>query len=346
MFKYLMKNINLKKNFRETKFENSQVKNLLVGSLSDPNKSQQTPKINYAIVKPTPLKNPRLLCLSNLCSGFLGYDCECLLEDKETTEFLCGNILIPESTPIAHCYCGHQFGIFAGQLGDGRAITLGDLYDIDNKELWEIQLKGSGLTPYSRFADGRAVLRSSIREFLCSEHLWSLGIPTTRALSLVGSESKVARDPLYNGRVIQEECCVVSRVAPSFFRFGSFEIFKDYDELSGSKGPSVGMESQMLPKMLDYIAEYHYKDLWSKYKGKDLYLNMFKLIVIRTAVLSAYWQCYGFCHGVLNTDNMSILGLTIDFGPFGFLEYFDPGFICNHSDRNGRYSYGQYISLT
>jgi uncharacterized protein YdiU (UPF0061 family) len=338
----IMKNINLKKSFKETKFENSQLKKLLINKPDNPNKSQTTPKCHYSIVEPTAIKNPRLLCLSNLSSEFLGLNYESILKDKDTAEYLSGNKLVESSTPIAHCYCGHQFGIFAGQLGDGRAITIGDTYDVDNKELWEIQLKGAGLTPYSRFADGRAVLRSSIREFLCSEHLWALGIPTTRALSLVGSESTVARDPLYNGRVIYEECCVVSRLAPTFIRFGSFEIFKGYDELTGREGSSTGMEAEMLPMLLDYIAEYHFKDLWDKFKGEELYKDMFEQIVIRTAVLAAYWQCYGFTHGVINTDNMSVLGLTIDFGPFGFLEYFDPGFICNHSDKNGRYSYGRY----
>ncbi len=336
-----MKNINLKKSLIETKFENSQINKLLINKSDNPRKPQTTPNCHYSIVEPIPLKNPRLICLSSLAANFLGYDNESLLQDKETPEYLSGNKLIPNSTPIAHCYCGHQFGIFAGQLGDGRATTLGDIYDVDNNELWEIQLKGAGLTPYSRFADGRAVLRSSIREFLCSEHLWALGIPTTRALSLVGSESTVARDPFYNGRVIKEECCVVSRIAPTFVRFGSFEIFKDQDELSGNSGPSVGMESQMLPMLLNYIAEYHYKDLFIKFKGVELYKQMLEIIVLRTAVLAAYWQAYGFCHGVLNTDNMSVLGLTIDFGPFGFLEYFDPGFICNHSDKNGRYCYGR-----
>jgi uncharacterized protein YdiU (UPF0061 family) len=151
----------------------------------------------------------------------------------------------------------------------------------------------------------------------------------------------VARDPLYTGSVIREQCCVVSRVAPSFIRFGSFEIFKDYDSLTGHSGPSVGLEKEMLSIMLDYVAMFHFKQIWDAYSSnkEELYRNMFKLIVIRTAVLAAYWQSYGFCHGVLNTDNMSILGLTIDFGPFGFLEFFDPVFICNHSDRNGRYAY-------
>jgi uncharacterized protein YdiU (UPF0061 family) len=343
MFKKYMKNIVLKNNFKETKFENSQLKNLLIFEPKSSKRSQQTPKCNYSKVLPTPLKNPRLLCLSKQCANFLGYDSEKLAEDKETPEYLAGNKIVEGSQPIAHCYCGHQFGIFAGQLGDGRAITLGDLYDVEGKSLWEIQLKGSGLTPYSRFADGRAVLRSSVREFLCSEHLWALGIPTTRALALIGSDDTVARDPLYNGNVIQEECCVVSRIAPSFFRFGSFEIFKGYDSLSGSKGPSVGLEKEMLPTMLEYLAKHHFKPLWDEFEkdNHELYSNMFRLIVVRTAVLAAYWQSYGFCHGVLNTDNMSILGLTIDFGPFGFLEYCDPTFICNHSDRNGRYSYAR-----
>jgi uncharacterized protein YdiU (UPF0061 family) len=339
-----MKNIQFMKSLKDLKFENSQLKHLFIKEVKNPKKSQQTPQCNYTKVTPTPLTNPKLISLSKPCATFLGLDYQKALEEKETTaEYLSGNKILEGSIPIAHCYCGHQFGIFAGQLGDGRAITLGDVWDTDKRSLWEIQLKGSGLTPYSRFADGRAVLRSSIREYLCSEHLWALGIPTTRALSLVGSNNTVDRDPLYTGNVIKEQCCVVSRIAPSFFRFGSFEIFKDYDSLTGHQGPSVGLEKEMIEPMLDYIAKFHFKDFWEEHQNNKpaLYMHMFKLIVIRTAVLAAYWQSYGFCHGVLNTDNMSILGLTIDFGPFGFLEYFDPAFICNHSDRNGRYSYAR-----
>jgi uncharacterized protein YdiU (UPF0061 family) len=327
----------------EIGFENSHLKNLFIRTLDNPKKSQQTKQCNYSKVEPTPVDKPYLICLSELCCNFLNIDYKYSLEhSKETAEYLSGNKLISNSEPSAHCYCGHQFGIFAGQLGDGRAISLGDIYPSKNKDqLWDLQLKGSGLTPYSRSADGRAVLRSSIREFLCSEHLWALGIPTTRALSLVGSNSTAMRDPMYDGNVIYEKCCVVTRVAPTFFRFGSFEIFKPVDQLSGSAGPSVGLDAKMIPKMLEYLGQYHLPMIYPGEVNPDFMKEFFQLITMRTAILAALWQSYGFCHGVLNTDNMSILGLTIDFGPFGFMEYFDKNFICNHSDKHGRYAYMQ-----
>jgi serine/tyrosine/threonine adenylyltransferase len=342
MKKNLEPSKDFKKRFADIKYENSYIKNLFIKEVNNPKQPQKTRGCNYTKVQPTPVDNPKLIYLSPECSEMLGFDPQGLKEDKETSEYLSGNKLVDKSNPVAHCYVGHQFGILAGQLGDGRAITLGDLYGADGNQLWELQLKGSGLTPYSRNADGRAVLRSSIREFLCSEHLWSLGIPTTRALSLIGSDSTVQRDPLYSGNVIDEECAIVCRVAPTFFRFGSFEIFKSRDPLTGGSGPSIGMENEMMPKMLNYLATYHFPTLSEEYKDKEpkqLYSKMYELIVVRTAILAAYWQSYAFCHGVLNTDNMSILGLTIDFGPFGFMEFFDNFFICNHSDRHGRYCY-------
>ena len=193
------------------------------------------------------------------------------------------------------------------------------------------------MTPYSRQADGRAVLRSSIREFLCSEAMWSLGIPTTRAASLVLSESTVDRDKLYNGNVIAERCAVVTRVAPTFIRFGSFQIFLDMDGMSGRAGPSNGLRNAMAPKMLNYLHKYFFPEIPDDDKKYEL---MFERIVLDTAETAALWQAYGFCHGVLNTDNMSILGLTIDYGPFGWMEHFDPDHICNNSDmERGRYRY-------
>lgn len=340
--KNLQSSKELVKRFSNIKYENTIINNLFIKDVSDAKQPQKTRGCNYTKVQPTPVENPKMIYLSPQCAEMLRFDPHALKEDIETAEYLSGNKVVEKSEPIAHCYVGHQFGIMAGQLGDGRAITLGDIIGTDGKQIWELQLKGSGLTPYSRHADGRAVLRSSIREFLCSEHLWSLGIPTTRALSLVGSDSTVKRDPLYSGNVIDEECAIVCRVAPTFFRFGSFEIFKSKDPLSGSSGPSVEMENEMMPKMLNFLATHHFPDLNEEYKNRDkneLYLKIYEIIVVRTAILAAYWQSYAFCHGVLNTDNMSILGLTIDFGPFGFMEFFDNFFICNHSDRHGRYSY-------
>lgn len=204
-----------------------------------------------------------------------------------------------------------------------------------------MQLKGAGQTPYSRFADGRAVLRSSIREYLCSEAMHFLRIPTSRAASLIVSDTRVKRDPVYSGKVIWEKCAVVCRVAPTFFRFGSFEVFKGMDKLSGSKGPSTGLQGQLMPKMLEFVIKNYFPEIYSTNQNDtdQMYFEFYKEVVRRTARLVALWQCYGYCHGVLNTDNMSILGLTIDYGPYAFMEHFNPEFICNYSDKEGRYSY-------
>jgi len=369
---YNMKLQNLKKWPSEIIFENTYLKNLFVIEVSNPKKSQITPKANYCLVHPTPLNNVHLISLSKRCADFLGInypkenykseeDEHIKAKREEFEKFFSGSLIFPNMKTSSHCYVGHQFGVFAGQLGDGRAISLGDFYNSVNN-LFEIQLKGSGLTPYSRFADGRAVLRSSIREFLASEHLYSLGIPSTRALCIIGSSNEVVRDILYNGNPKNEKCAVVTRVAPSFMRFGSFEIFKDIDKYSGHSGPSVGLEKDMLPKMLEYLIKFHYRELEDcflkrednnikcdtnsesiKEKEIEKYKILFELICERTALLVAYWQCYGFTHGVLNTDNMSILGLTIDYGPFGFLEFYDDFYVPNHSDKYGRYCFSEYV---
>lgn len=212
--------------------------------------------------------------------------------------------------PVAHCYCGFQFGNWAGQLGDGRAISLGDVYGYD------LQLKGAGMTPFSRFADGKAVLRSSIREFLCSEAMHALGIPTTRAASIVLTDNKAVRDMYYTNNPKEEKCAVVLRMAPTFIRFGSFEV-----ELEQNP------KGSLVPQLWKYTERF--------FETQD----RFREIVFKTAKLVALWQCYGFCHGVLNTDNMSLIGLTIDYGPFAFIDYFNKSHICNHSDDQGRYSY-------
>jgi uncharacterized protein YdiU (UPF0061 family) len=197
------------------------------------NDLKQVKGFNYSYVTPTPLDNVRIASLSAPCMQYLGLKMPSTpQEHKDLAELLSGNKLFNDSHPISHCYCGHQFGVFAGQLGDGRAISLGDTKLADGQIL-DLQLKGAGLTPYSRRADGRAVLRSSIREYLCSEAMFGLGIPTTRAASLVVSDTTVARDKLYTGNVIHEKCAVVLRVAPTFTRFGSFEIFKAKDKMSG-----------------------------------------------------------------------------------------------------------------
>ena len=209
----------------------------------------------------------------------------------------------------------------------------------ERDELMEIQFKGAGKTPFSRTADGRKVLRSSIREFLCSEAMHHLNIPTTRSGSIITSDSMVIRDKFYTGDVINERSTIITRLAPTFLRFGSFEIFKLRDSITGREGPSAG-NNVMLKQMLDYILLHHFPKC-RKLDSPDFrqYLSMFEDIVKRTAQLVAKWQCVGFCHGVLNTDNMSIIGITIDYGPFGFMESFDPNYICNSSDNEGRYSY-------
>ena len=239
------------------------------------------------------------------------------LDSDELLHALAGNLPISGTQPLASVYSGHQFGQWAGQLGDGRACLLGEANGL------EVQLKGSGLTPYSRMGDGRAVLRSSIREFLCSEAMHALGIPTTRALCVVGSDEEVARESL-------ETAAVVTRVAPSFIRFGHFEHFAARNQLA------------QLKTLADYVIGRYYPDSQTAATlGANPYANLLMQVTERTAVMVAHWQAVGFCHGVMNTDNMSILGLTIDYGPFQFLDAYDPGHICNHTDRGGRYAFGR-----
>ncbi|NVO06723.1 MAG: YdiU family protein [Rhodoferax sp.] len=234
---------------------------------------------------------------------------------------LSGNGTLPGSQPLSSVYSGHQFGVWAGQLGDGRAILLGEA----KGQEW--QLKGAGLTPFSRMGDGRAVLRSSIREFLCSEAMHALGIPTTRALCVTGSDAPVRRETL-------ETAAVVTRVAPSFIRFGHFEHF------------SFNNLHDELKTLADYVIERFYPECrdtaaWSG----NRYAALLAAVTGRTADLLAHWQSVGFCHGVMNTDNMSILGLTIDYGPFQFLDSYDPGHICNHSDHQGRYAFDKQAQV-
>ncbi|GAB9471902.1 Selenoprotein o [Globisporangium polare] len=257
--------------------------------------------------------------------------------------FLAGNEIFPGSETAAQCYCGHQFGYFSGQLGDGAAIYLGEVVN-DAKERWEVQLKGAGLTPYSRTADGRKVLRSTLREFLASEHMHALGVPTTRAASVVVSrETTVVRDMFYDGNPKKEPTAVVMRIAQSFLRFGSFEIFKGKDPKSGRRGPSAGLENKadMMRQMLDFTIKQYFPAIHAKDAAttEEKYKLFFEEVVQRTARLVAKWQSIGFCHGVLNTDNLSIVGDTLDYGPFGFMEHFNPEHICNTSDDGGRYRY-------
>ena len=268
-------------------------------------------------LRPTPLPDPYWVGHSEAVARELGLPADWLQSDT-TLAALTGSLPAFGATPFATVYSGHQFGVWAGQLGDGRAIMLGE-----TEGGLEVQLKGAGRTPYSRGGDGRAVLRSSIREFLCSEAMHGLGIPTTRALSVTGSDARVFREE-------PESAAVVARVAPSFIRFGHFEHF------------AANQREDELRALADYVIDRYYPACRTteRFNG-NAYAAFLEAVSERTAALLAQWQAVGFCHGVMNTDNMSILGLTIDYGPFQFLDGFDPRHICNHSDTSGRYAFNQ-----
>ena len=278
----------------------------------------------YTELRPTPLPSPHWVGTSHSVAQLLGLP-EGWHQSEEALQALTGNQVLAGSTPLASVYSGHQFGVWAGQLGDGRAILLGELAGGH-----EIQLKGAGRTPYSRMGDGRAVLRSSIREFLCSEAMHGLGIPTSRALCITGSPGLVRREEL-------ETAAVVTRVAPSFVRFGHFEHFAANDQ------------EEQLRTLADYVIDRYYPECRSPEAtspwGGNPYAALLHSVSERTAQLMAQWQAVGFCHGVMNTDNMSILGLTLDYGPFQFLDAFVPGHICNHSDHHGRYAYNRQPNI-
>jgi len=266
--------------------------------------------IFYHEVHPTPLKNPILASLNTQGAQLLGLNPE-TLDNKELESLLNGTMLLEGSKPYAMCYSGHQFGYYVPRLGDGRAINLGLING------WNLQLKGSGQTLYSRQGDGRAVLRSSIREYLMSEAMHGLGIPTSRALALISSDEKVARERWERG-------AVVLRLSPSWIRFGSFEYFFHTNQ------------HDKLQKLADFLLE----ESFSEFAGtEDAYIKMFGEIIKRTAHMIAHWQSVGFNHGVMNTDNMSAIGITIDYGPFAFMDTFESGYICNHTDHEGRYSF-------
>lgn len=299
----------------------------LPGEDGPPTLPRQVHGACWSAVPPTPVAAPRLLAWSDALAETLGLASPDHPERSAAiAALLAGNRLLPGMKPVAACYGGHQFGQWAGQLGDGRAIVLGDLAAADGQR-WELQLKGAGLTPYSRRADGRAVLRSSLREFVCSEAMHHLGVPTTRALALVGTGETVVRDMFYDGRAEAEPGAIVTRVAPSFVRFGNFEIFAARGDL------------ERLRLLADYVIAQHFPEI----DGADpqRYAQWFATVAQRTAVLMAHWLRVGFVHGVMNTDNLSILGLTIDYGPFGWLDVFDPAFTPNTTDREGRYAWAE-----
>ena len=272
------------------------------------------PPAFYTKLAPTPLPDPYLVAFNPAAAALIGLAPEESLR-PEFAEIFCGNHLLPGFDPLAAVYAGHQFGVFVPQLGDGRAILLGEASGAQGR--WDLQLKGAGITPYSRMGDGRAVLRSSIREYLASEAMHALGIPTTRALAIVGSDQPVIRENI-------ESAAVLTRMAPSHVRFGTFELF------------ASRRQHDHVKTLADHVVDQHYPQLR---EAENPCLQLLRELIARTARLIAQWQAVGFCHGVMNTDNMSILGLTIDYGPYGFMEGFDWGHVCNHSDDSGRYAY-------
>src|SRR4051812_22685737 len=306
------------------RFENSFVRELPADSVAE-NVPRPVREAAYTRVTPTPVAAPRLLAWSDELAEYLG------MARPESADVLAGNRVLPGMQPYAARYGGHQFGHWAGQLGDGRAITLGEIIATDGRRQ-ELQLKGAGKTPYSRTADGRAVLRSSLREFLCSEAMHWLGVPTTRALSLVATGEPVVRDMFYDGNPQPEPGAVVCRVAPSLLRFGNFEILA-----------SAG-EHALLKRLADLLIADHYPDLDGS--DPDVYGKLLDEVARRTAEMVVHWERVGFVHGVMSTDNMSALGLTIDYGPYGWLEPYDPDWTPNTTDSGmGRYRFGNQSAV-
>jgi uncharacterized protein YdiU (UPF0061 family) len=280
----------------------------------------------YSLVEPTPVAAPRLLAHSAETAALLGIE-DADVATPEFARLFGGNALLDGMQPYAANYGGHQFGNWAGQLGDGRAVTLGEVINAAGARS-ELQLKGSGRTPYSRGADGRAVLRSSVREFLCSEAMHHLGVPTTRALCLVDTGEPVLRDMFYDGHAAPEPGAIVCRVAPSFIRFGNFEL------------PTSRGDLALLRQLADFTLRRDYPELSGS--GEALYAEWFAQVCERTATMIAHWMRVGFVHGVMNTDNMSILGLTMDYGPYGWVDNYDPEWTPNTTDaQRRRYRFGQ-----
>jgi uncharacterized protein YdiU (UPF0061 family) len=293
------------------------------------NSRRQVTEAVFSYVKPKKASNPKVLHVSDEMMLELG-----ISKEETKSDFfkniVTGNEIYPNTKPYAMCYAGHQFGNWAGQLGDGRAINLFEV-EHQNKN-WKVQLKGAGETPYSRTADGLAVLRSSIREYLCAEAMFHLGVPTTRSLSLSLSGDEVLRDVMYNGNPAYEKGAIVSRISPSFLRFGNYEIFAARKDIKNLK------------ILVDYTIKHHFSHLGNP--SKQTYINFFKEVSERTLNMIIDWQRVGFVHGVMNTDNMSILGLTIDYGPYGWLEGFDFGWTPNTTDRqNKRYRFGNQPNI-
>lgn len=274
----------------------------------------------YSFVTPQPFKNPKLIHVNTKALDLLNLPHQ-IVDSEQFLNILSGHKPFQSLPPIAMIYAGHQFGGYSPELGDGRGVLLGQI-KLDN-QLWDIHLKGAGLTPYSRHGDGRAVLRSTIREYLASEALHNLGIPTTRALCIIGGDEPVYREQIETGAMLV-------RLGRSHIRFGSFEYFHYTKNFNAVKKLADHVISEYLPQHVN---------------APDCYEQLLKMATIRTAHLIVQWQCIGFAHGVMNTDNMSILGDTFDYGPYGFLDDYNPGFICNHSDYQGRYAFDQQPSV-
>ena len=298
----------------------------LPGEQEEDNRPRQVYGVCWSPVTPTPVKKPELLAFSREMAEELGLS-ESEISSRQWVNTLGGSGLVDGMKSYSMCYGGHQFGGWAGQLGDGRAINLGETVNAGGRR-WVLQLKGAGPTPYSRRADGRAVLRSSVREFICSEAMHHLGVPTTRALSLVSTGEQVVRDMFYDGRPEPEPGAVVCRVSPSFIRFGNFEIF-------AARG-----EDDVLRSLVEFVLKRDYPEIEGE--GDQKYLAFFKEVCARTALMVSHWMRVGFVHGVMNTDNMSILGLTIDYGPYGWIDNYDPNWTPNTTDLPGRrYRFGK-----
>lgn len=301
------------------RFDNRALRHLPLDPSAE-NRTRQVFEACFSRVLPTPVKAPHTLAVAREVAELLELP-EDFVAGQAFADVFAGNRQLEGMDAAAACYGGHQFGNWAGQLGDGRAISLGELVT-SRGEHWELQLKGAGPTPYSRRADGRAVMRSSVREFLCSEAMHHLGIPTTRALSLIATGEGVLRDILYDGHPREEPGAVVCRVSPSFLRFGNFEL------------PSSRSDVKTLKTLADYTIATYFPELGAP--SRDVYVAWLKEVARRTAVMVARWMGVGFVHGVMNTDNMSILGLTIDYGPYGFLDDFAPDWTPNITDAQGR----------
>ncbi len=306
-------------------FDNAFIREL-PGDHESGSRRRQVEGALYSRIDPAPVAAPRVLETSREMAQTLGFSADDLAS-PEFAQVFGGNALLDGMQPYAANYGGHQFGHWAGQLGDGRAISLGETINARG-ERWELQLKGAGLTPYSRGADGRAVLRSSVREFLCSEAMHHLGVPTTRALSLVDTGESVVRDMFYDGNAAPERGAIVCRVAPSFIRFGNFEL------------PASRGDTALLKQLVDFTIRRDFPELGGD--GEALYAQWFALVCERTAQMVSHWMRVGFVHGVMNTDNMSIIGLTIDYGPYGWVDNFDADWTPNTTDaQHRRYRFGQ-----